>query len=68
MDGVAAGGLGDFEDLVDLEVALGHGGGADEVGLLGARDVRGVDVGFRVDGDGVDAQLLASTIRSNHSR
>ena len=45
-------------DLVDAEVALGRGRGADGVGLVGHAHVeRGaIDVG--VDGDGGDAHLV----------
>ena len=36
------------------------GGGAEQVGLVGARDVQRVAVGLGVDGDGGDAELLAA--------
>ena len=60
MDRLGAGLLGDLEDLVDDEIALGGRSGAEQVRLVGALDVGGVAVELGVDGDGADSQLLAA--------
>ena len=52
VDGVAAGLLRDVDDLVDAQVALGGGRGADGVRLVGDAHVEGGAVGVGVDGDG----------------
>ena len=61
MDGVCAGGAGDGQDALAVQVGLGGGGGADAVGLVREADVGegGVDVG--VDGDGADAEVAGGT-------
>ena len=50
---------GDVEDLVDVEVALGGCGRAEQVGLVSETDVRGVAIHLGVDRDRAHAQLLA---------
>ena len=50
--GVAAG----LDDRLDLQVALGRGGGADPHGDVGFAHVPGAGVGVGVDGDRADAQ------------
>ena len=55
MDGFGAG-LGDGgEDGFKGEIALGGGRGAEEDGFVSFKDVEGVAVGFRVNGDGSNA-------------
>jgi hypothetical protein len=51
VDGVDAGLRRHLEDLVDVEVALGGGGRAEQVGLVGEADVRRVAVDLAVDRD-----------------
>ena len=57
MDRLGAGALRCLEHPLDDEIALGRGGRPDEVRLVGHAGVERVAVGFRVDGDGADAQL-----------
>src|SRR5439155_10165884 len=47
------------DDAGGVEVALGRGGGGDADGVVGEVEVGGVAVGLAVDGDDLDAQLLA---------
>ena len=49
---------GDLEDLLDVQVALGRRGAAQEVGLGRAADVQGVAVDLGVDGHRGDAELV----------
>jgi len=51
-----------LDDLLDLEVALRRRAGADQVGLVGARDVQRVAVDVAVDGD--DATPSSSSARA----
>ncbi len=53
--GVAAG----LDDGLDLQVALGRGGGADPHGDVGFAHVPGAGVGVGVDGDRTDAEARA---------
>ena len=57
VDGVAAGPLGDVDDLVDAQVALARGRRADGVRLVGHAHVERRAIGVGVDGDGADAHL-----------
>ena len=59
VDGVAAGGRGRGDEGRDVEVALRGGRRADVHGLVGEPDVQRVAVGGRVDGDGLDPELVA---------
>ena len=53
-------GLGSYrEDLLDAEVALRGAGTAERVGLIGRRDVQGVEVGFGVYGHTVQPGVPA---------
>ena len=58
VDRLGAGLLGDLEDLVHREVALGGRAGAEQVRLVGAPDVRRVAIGLGVDRHAGDAELL----------
>ena len=64
MDRLGTGLLGDLDDLVDHEVALGGRARAEQVRLVGAPDVRRVAIGLGVDGHAGDAELLE---RSHHA-
>ncbi len=55
MDRVGAGLAAGVEDLVDDEIGLSRGGRADGDRLVRHFNVERVLVGFRVDGDGLDA-------------
>jgi len=59
VNGLGAGGAGGVEDLVDAQVAVLGGRGADGDGLVGHAHVDGVAVGVRVDGDDGDVALAA---------
>jgi hypothetical protein len=50
--------LGGIDDLGDVQVALGGHRGADQEGLVGLANVRGVAVDLRVDGDRGDPHLF----------
>ena len=65
VDGVHTGDLGRADDGGDVQVAAGALSRADADGFVGEAHVEALAVGFRVDGDGADAQLLAS---ANHSQ
>ena len=59
VDGI---GVRDFcgaDDAVDFEVALGAYGGADANGFVGELHMEAVEIGFRIDGDRLDAEFLA---------
>ena len=55
VDRVGAGLLGNLEDLVDVQVALGRHGGAEQEGLVGEAHVRSLPICLRVDGDRADS-------------
>ena len=55
MDRLGAGRLAGVNDLVDHEIGLSRGGRADGDRLIGHFDMKRVLVGFRIDGDGLDA-------------
>jgi hypothetical protein len=59
MDGVHVGDFGRADDGGDVQVAARALGRADADGLVGEAHVGAVTVGFRIDGHGADAQLLA---------
>ena len=59
VDRLDVGHLGGGDDPGDVQVAVGAGGLADADRPVGQRQVRRVAVGLRVDGDDLDAQLLA---------
>jgi len=54
MDRVGAGLLGDGDQLLDRQVALGRGRRPDRIGLVGHQDVERLAVGLREHGDGDD--------------
>ena len=59
MDGLAAGGHGDFEDRADVQIAGRNRRGADAVALVGEADVHRFAVGLGIDRHRRDAHLLA---------
>ena len=59
VDRLDVGDLGRGDDPGDVQVAVGAGGLADADRPVGQLQVGGVAVGLRVDGDRLDAQLLA---------
>ena len=59
MDRLDVGDLGGGDDPGDVQVTVGAGGLADADRAVGQREVRRIAVGLRVDGDHLDAQLLA---------
>ena len=61
MDRLDVGHLGRGDQAGDVQVAVGARGLADADGPVGQREVRGVAVGLGVDGDDLDAQLLAGS-------
>ncbi len=64
MDRLAAGGLGRGDERRDAEIALGGGRRADADRAVGEPHVERVLVRRRVDGDGLDAELVQ---RSDHA-
>jgi hypothetical protein len=58
MDRLRAGLIGDLQDLLHPQVALGCRAGAEQVGLVGAAGVRRVAIGLGIHGHGGDAELL----------
>ena len=64
MHGVAARRLGRGDDVRDAQVALRGRGRADADRLVGELDVQCVAVGGRVDGDGLDPELVQ---RADHA-
>ena len=52
VDGASARAAGRVEDALDVEVAFGGGGGAEQKGGVGVSDVGGVAVGLAIHGDG----------------
>ena len=64
VNGVAARGLGGRDDVRDAQVAVHRCRRADADGLIGELDVQRVAVGRRVDGDGLDAELVQ---RADHA-
>ena len=59
MDGRGPALLRHGEERVDPEIALGRGGGADPIRLIGEPDMEGGPGGVTEDGDGPDVQLPA---------
>ncbi len=57
MHGLGAGLAAGLDDLVDEQIGLGGRRRADGDGLVRHLDVQGVAVGFRIDGDRLDAEL-----------
>ena len=55
MDRLGAGRLAGVNDLVDHEIGLSRGRGPDGDRLIGHFDMERVLIGFRIDGDGLDA-------------
>ncbi len=58
MQGVTAGGHGEVDDAVDVEIA-GDGIRTDVVGLVGFFYMQGMAVGLGIDGDRFDAHFRA---------
>ena len=61
MQRVAAGAARDVHHLVDAEIALARGRGADRVRFVGQADVQRGAVGVAIDGDGNNAHLAAGS-------
>src|SRR5690606_12957010 len=59
MHGLGAGDLAGREDRGDVEVGILGRGRPHAYAFVGEADMHGVGVGLGVDGDGLDAQLLA---------
>ena len=59
VDGVGVGDLGGADDAVDFEIAVGARSRADADGFVSELNVEAVLIGFGIDGDGLDADLLA---------
>src|SRR5689334_20668177 len=59
MNGVGAAGSCGGQDLLDVEVALAGGRGADVDGAIGGARVHRAAIRIGEDGDGVDAELAA---------
>ena len=64
MDRVGAGRLRDVYEPLDVEVALGGGGGPDRVRLVGHEHMKRLAVRLGEDRDGRDAELAA---RADHA-
>ena len=65
VDGLGARLLGDLDDLLDHQVALGGRPGAEQVRLVGAPRVRRVAIGLGVDRHAADAELLERAHHAN---
>src|SRR5262245_52744509 len=65
MDRVRAGNLGGADHRRDVQIAVGAARRADPDILVGEADVQRVLVGFRIDCDGLDAQLAAGVDDAN---
>ncbi len=61
MDGVDIADFGGGNDAIDFEITLGAGSWADADGFVGGLDVKGVVIGFGVDGESTDAEVFAGT-------
>src|SRR5690606_13535795 len=54
VDGVDVGDFGGADDPVGFQITGGGGGRADADGFIGQLHGQGLDVGFRIDGEGFD--------------
>ncbi len=61
VNGLCAGFACDFQDALDVEIALRGGGGADAHGFRRQRDVARVTIGFRIDCDARNAHFVERT-------
>ena len=59
MDGVDIADFGGGDDAIDFEITLCAGSWADADGFVGGLDVKGVVIGFGVDGESTDAEVFA---------
>ena len=59
MDGIDIGDLGGRDYAFRPEIGFTAGGGTDADRAVGQLHVKGLDVGFRVDGDGLDVEFPA---------
>ena len=59
VDGVDIADFGGGDDAIDFEITLGAGSWADADGFVGGLDVKGVVIGFGVDGESADAEVFA---------
>ena len=59
MDGIGAGDFGCAHYMRNVQVALAGAWRANADGLVGEAHVKGVPVGFGIDGHGLNAQLFA---------
>ena len=64
VDGVGVDDLGGRNDVGDVEVGFGGRRRADADRLVGEADVHRVGVGGRMDGDGLDPDLVAGAVDS----
>src|ERR1700678_1376317 len=65
MDGVRIGDLGRADYGRNVEIAAGTFRGTDTDGFVGKSDMQTVAIGFRIDGHGLNAQILAGTDDTN---
>ena len=59
VDGVDIADFGGGDDAIDFEITLCAGSWADADGFVGGLDVKGVVIGFGVDGESADAEVFA---------
>ena len=59
VDGVDIADFGSRDDAIDFEITLGAGSWADADGFVGGLDVKGVVIGFGVNGESTDAEVFA---------
>jgi hypothetical protein len=65
MDGLRTCRFGGVDDPVNLQIALGGRGGADQVRLIGHPYMEGGSIGFGVNRDSADAHLATGTDHPN---
>jgi hypothetical protein len=59
MDGIDVADFGGADHAVDFQITVGTRGFTDADGFIGELDVEGIDVGFRVNRERFDPELLA---------
>ncbi len=60
VDSVDIADFGGGDDAIDFEITLCAGSWADAYGFVGGLDVKGVVIGFGVDGEGTDSEVFTS--------
>ena len=65
MNGFGTTGLGDAENLADVQVRLGGGSPPDVISLVGLADVQGSTVDVGIDRDGTNPHLAAGANHAN---